>query len=59
MQPCDWHRIETDEALQRLGSSATGLTKADAQQRLAEHGPNVIPQKTAPFPAGHAAVAVC
>ena len=45
MQPCDWYSIETDEALQRLGSSATGLTKADAQQRLAEHGPNVIPEK--------------
>ena len=45
MQPCDWHSIETDEALRRLGSSTTGLTKADAQQRLAEHGPNVIPEK--------------
>lgn len=45
MQPADWHSIETDEALQRLGSSATGLTTADAQQRLAEHGPNTIPGK--------------
>jgi len=42
MQPADWHSIETDEALQRLGSSATGLTTADAQQRLAGHGPNTI-----------------
>jgi Ca2+-transporting ATPase len=45
MQPTDWHNIETDEALQRLGSSATGLTTADAQQRFAEHGPNAIPEK--------------
>jgi Ca2+-transporting ATPase len=45
MQPADWYSIETDEALQRLGSSATGLTTADAQQRLAEHGPNAIPEK--------------
>jgi Ca2+-transporting ATPase len=45
MQPADWHSIETDEALQRLGASATGLTTADAQQRLAGHGPNAIPEK--------------
>ena len=45
MQPTDWHNIETDEALQRLGSSPTGLTTADAQQRFAEHGPNAIPEK--------------
>lgn len=45
MQPADWHSIETDEALQRLGSSATGLTTADAQQRLDAHGPNTLPEK--------------
>ena len=40
-----WYNIETDEALQRLESSATGLTTADAQKRLTEHGPNAIPEK--------------
>ncbi|MGB5260226.1 MAG: cation-translocating P-type ATPase [Gammaproteobacteria bacterium] len=40
-----WHSIEADDALQRLGSSATGLTAADAQQRLAEHGPNTLPEQ--------------
>jgi Ca2+-transporting ATPase len=40
-----WHSIETDEALQRLESSISGLTSADAQQRLAEYGPNAIPEE--------------
>ena len=45
MQPADWHSIEIDEALLRLGSSVTGLTTAGAQQLLAEYGPNAIPEK--------------
>jgi len=45
MQPTDWHTIETDEVLKRLGSSVSGLTTADAQQRLAGQGPNAIPEK--------------
>ena len=40
-----WHSIEADEVLQRLESSAQGLTAAVAQQRLAEYGPNIIPEK--------------
>ncbi len=45
MQPESWHSIEADDALQRLASSPAGLTTADAQQRLAEYGPNSIPEK--------------
>ena len=45
MQLADWYSIETDEALQRLASSPTGLTTADAEQRLAGHGPNAIAEK--------------
>jgi len=45
MPPVVWHSIEADEALLRLESSATGLTTEDAQERLAEHGPNAIPEK--------------
>ena len=45
MQPADWHSIEIDEVLLRLGSSVTGLTTADAQLPLAEYGPNAIPEK--------------
>ena len=40
-----WHSIDADEALQRLASSATGLSSAAAQQRLTEHGPNALPEK--------------
>jgi P-type Ca2+ transporter type 2C len=40
-----WHCIEAEEALQRLESSATGLTTAEAHERFAEHGPNIIPEK--------------
>jgi len=40
-----WYKIESAEVLQHLESSATGLSKADAQTRLSEHGPNAIPEK--------------
>ncbi|MDH5612621.1 MAG: cation-translocating P-type ATPase [Gammaproteobacteria bacterium] len=40
-----WHTIESEEALQQLGSSATGLSTTEAQQRQAEYGPNAIPEK--------------
>jgi magnesium-transporting ATPase (P-type) len=32
------------EVLQRLESSATGLTTEEAQKRLARYGPNAIPE---------------
>ncbi|MCW8830331.1 MAG: cation-translocating P-type ATPase [Gammaproteobacteria bacterium] len=40
-----WHGVESDEVLQYLESSATGLTSSEAKKRLAEHGQNVIPEK--------------
>ncbi|MES0327032.1 MAG: HAD-IC family P-type ATPase, partial [Gammaproteobacteria bacterium] len=40
-----WHSMESDEVLQHLESSATGLTSSEAKKRLAEHGPNAIPEK--------------
>ena len=33
------------ELLKKLGSSAEGLTQAEAQKRLAEYGPNEIEEK--------------
>lgn len=45
MEPALWHSIEPDEALKRLESSTSGLTSAEAQQRLAEYGPNAIPEE--------------
>jgi len=43
--PTVWHTLEADAALQILKSSATGLTSEEAGQRLAEHGPNAIPEE--------------
>lgn len=40
-----WHSLESDDVLQRLESLASGLSKAQAQKRLIEHGPNAIPEK--------------
>jgi Ca2+-transporting ATPase len=40
-----WHGIEVDEVLLRLETSPQGLSTAVAQQRLAEYGPNTLPEK--------------
>jgi Ca2+-transporting ATPase len=40
----DWYCIEAEEALRRLEVSADGLTMPEARQRLADHGPNAIPE---------------
>ena len=45
IEPTNWHSIETEESLQRLRSNASGLSTAEAQQRLAETGPNQLPEK--------------
>ncbi|MEX2670624.1 MAG: cation-transporting P-type ATPase [Phycisphaeraceae bacterium] len=35
-----WHALEAEQALQRLDSTAQGLTRAEAERRLEIHGPN-------------------
>jgi Ca2+-transporting ATPase len=45
VEPSDWHSIDVDETLQRLETSANGLTLAEAQRRLSEYGPNTLPEK--------------
>ena len=45
MEPIDWYSVAADEALQRLQTSASGLATAEARQRLAEYGCNVLPEK--------------
>jgi len=45
MQSVVWHCVGADEALSHLDSSATGLSAAEAQKRLAEHGLNTLPEK--------------
>ncbi len=41
----EWYSLDTDLALQRLGSRAEGLTESEAAERLAEHGPNQLEEK--------------
>lgn len=41
----DWHALDPDAALQLCGTDATlGLAAAVATRRLAEHGPNALPE---------------
>ncbi len=39
-----WHTLSSEEVLQRLGSSDSGLDEAQAQQRLQQFGPNALPE---------------
>lgn len=41
----NWHAHSVDYAYNKTGSSADGLTKAEADRRLKEHGANLLPQK--------------
>lgn len=38
----DWHHLPAGEAFARLGSTDGGLSTAEAQRRLQEHGPNEL-----------------
>ncbi len=41
--PEAWHASDADAALRALGVSAEGLSAAQAQERLQQHGPNRLP----------------
>ena len=40
----DWHALDTDAVLLRVNSSEEGLKQSEAERRLAEHGPNKLPE---------------
>lgn len=44
VKPQAWHTFSSESALTTLGSRRAGLTEAEAARRLAEYGPNVLPQ---------------
>ncbi len=44
----EWHAEAPDDVLRALGSSAAGLSDREAQERLATHGPNRLPQTAGP-----------
>lgn len=47
----NWYQLDPEEVLRKLQSSAeTGLTEAEAQQRLREYGPNELIEKEAKSP---------
>ncbi len=43
-----WHAATGEEVLVRLSSRADGLTSAEVERRLAEHGPNVLTRQRGP-----------
>jgi len=43
----EWHRLDSAEVIARLGCASDGLTAVQARQRLAEHGPNTLPEARA------------
>lgn len=45
MGKSDWYKLEANEVLSRLESTESGLGMQLAAQRLAEHGPNSIPER--------------
>jgi len=44
MSEHNWHNMELTDTLAHLKVSMNGLTTSEAQQRLLEHGPNIIPE---------------
>jgi magnesium-transporting ATPase (P-type) len=40
--PPPWHALSSEETLERLGTSADGLSTPEAERRLSEHGPNAF-----------------
>lgn len=43
-QPPSWHLMSTEATLAALGASPTGLSSAEAQERLRAYGPNRLPE---------------
>jgi len=44
-RPSAWHTVEPEALRQKLGSDlGRGLSEAEARQRLADHGPNELPE---------------
>src|SRR5262245_6901727 len=49
--PAAWHALPVDACLDRLRSARGGLTRAEAERRLGEHGPNELrgARRTSPW----------
>ncbi|MFD2517688.1 cation-translocating P-type ATPase [Salinimicrobium flavum] len=40
-----WHTIETEETLQKLDSSTSGLSSAEVEEKVSRHGKNLLPSR--------------
>jgi Ca2+-transporting ATPase len=40
----DWHKLEIEEAFQKLKTSEHGLTQGEVEERLLRFGPNTLPE---------------
>ena len=47
-ETADWYHRSAEEVLERVGSSATGLSPQEAAQRLTANGPNVLKEGKPP-----------
>jgi P-type Ca2+ transporter type 2C len=43
--PTPWHSLSQGQVFEKLGTSLQGLSSAEAAARLAEYGPNSLPEK--------------
>ncbi|MDP3995234.1 MAG: HAD-IC family P-type ATPase, partial [bacterium] len=41
----EWHSLSLEKVLEKLGSSAHGLTAAQVAERAEKHGPNALPEE--------------
>jgi len=48
----NWHTESVEDALSSLEVGSSGLQADEARSRLAEHGPNKLPNRPAPVPGG-------
>jgi len=42
----DWHALSIAQACTRLNARRQGLASAEAKRRLAQYGPNALPERT-------------
>ncbi|QIB33782.1 HAD-IC family P-type ATPase [Ancylobacter pratisalsi] len=50
--PTHWHALPREEVTTLLDASSDGLSEQEALRRLAQHGPNALPEPPRPSPIG-------
>ncbi|KLI62917.1 cation-translocating P-type ATPase [Aurantiacibacter marinus] len=52
LSPRIWHTLDARDALAALNSSLTGLSEVEAERRLGQYGPNILPEPSRTRPLG-------